>query len=83
MYSSLKYISREKEEVNTSQERKKKRVRKGKVSTKFQGISERVSDVFSLINREILVILLLVERGCNSNINFIMFLIFYLVGFTY
>jgi hypothetical protein len=58
MHSSLKYISREKEEES----------KKGKVPTKLQGISERVSEVFSLINREILVILLLVERCCNSNI---------------
>jgi len=36
--------------------------------TKLWGICERVSEVFSPINREISVVLLLVERGCNSHI---------------
>jgi hypothetical protein len=52
MQSSLKYISKEKEEES----------KKRKVPTKLQGINERVSEVFFLINREISVILLLVER---------------------
>jgi len=36
--------------------------------TKLWGICERVSEVFSPINREISVVLLLVERGCISHI---------------
>jgi hypothetical protein len=36
--------------------------------TKLWGICERVNEVFSPISREISVVLLLVERGCNSHI---------------
>jgi hypothetical protein len=36
--------------------------------TKLWGIYERVSEVFSPNNRDILVVLLLLERGCNSHI---------------
>jgi hypothetical protein len=37
-------------------------------STKLWSICERVSEVFSLINRKILIVFLLVDRCCNSHI---------------
>jgi hypothetical protein len=53
--------------VHTKLERKKREWRESN-PTKLWGICERVSEVFSTTNREILVVLLLLERGCNSHI---------------
>ena len=62
---AYKHTTREK--LDTKLERKKREWRESN-PTKLWGICERVSEVFSPGNREILVVLLLFERGCNSHI---------------